>query len=139
MEYIDSADYKHTIECEVSMPDEICLNENNNNIEVVYSGVLTRQDMESTKAKIQQILAEKTIKRVFIDTTRLESGPSIFDIYEIIASLPLGFRIAILIAPSSPIIDEIAFAETVGLNRGVTIKAYLDRNDARQWLGTFED
>jgi hypothetical protein len=139
MDSLKDAHYQHSTECGVSMPDEMCVNERCNIIEVVYSGVLTRQDMESTKTKSQQMLAEKWIDRVFIDMTRLESAPSIIDIFEIIASLPPGFKIAVLITPSSPIMREVNFAETVGLNRGTIIKVCLDKNEARQWLGTFTD
>ena len=139
MGYLKCPHHKHLTECEVLMPDEICVNERDNIIEVVFSGVLTRQDMESTKTMIQQILDEKAINTILIDTTGLETAPSIVDIYEIITSLPVGFKIAILIAPSSPIIDEVTFAETVGCNRGTAISVFLDQNEARRWLGTFKD
>jgi hypothetical protein len=139
MDNLPSTDCKHAIECEVSMPDEICVNESNNIIEIVYAGILTRKDIESTRTKFQEILAEKSIDSIFVDITRLESTPSIFDIFEIISSIPAGLKIAMLITPSSPIIREVTFAETVGRNRGTTIKICLDRNEARQWLGTFND
>ena len=139
MDYLPGTDYKHAIECEVSMPDEICVNERDNIIEVVYAGILTRQDIESTRTKFQGILAEKSIDSIFVDMTRLESAPSIFDIFEIISSIPAGLKIAMLITPSSPIIREVTFAETVGRNRGTTIKICLDQNEARQWLGAFKD
>ena len=139
MDYLKGAHDKQSTECGGLMPDEISINERGNIIEVISSGVLTRQDMKGTKPRFQKILAEKPINRIFIDTTRLKSVPSIVEIYEIITSLPVGFKIAILIAPSSPIIREVTFAETVGRNRGTTIKVCLDRDEAWQWLGASKD
>lgn len=117
------------------MPDEIRVNESDKIIEVFTSGVLTRKDMENTKEKFIQINAEKSINRVLIDTTRLEYAPSTFDIFEALATQPMGFKIAILFTPLSAITDDIYFAETVGSNRGVIIKAFSDESEARQWLG----
>jgi hypothetical protein len=117
------------------MTDIIRVNESDNIIEVISSGVLTRQDMESATTRFRQILAEKGIDRVFIDTTRLESIPAMHDIFKVFTTLPPGLKIAILVAPSSTFIKDVAFAETVGGNRGDTIKVCLDENEARQWLG----
>ena len=119
------------------MSDEIFVNERDKIIEVVSSGVLTRQDMERAKTIFQEIFSEKGIDRIFIDTTRLESAPSVFDIFEVFATLPIGFKLAILVTPSSPIINDVTFAGTVGSNRGTTVKICLDQNEARQWLSTF--
>ena len=118
------------------MPDEIRVNENDSIIEVMSSGVLTRKDMENTKAKFLQINAEKAINKVFIDATRLEHCPDTLDIFEFFATQLLGFKIAILFTASSAITDDIFFAETVGSNRGVIVKAFSDENEARLWLGT---
>jgi hypothetical protein len=121
------------------MPDKICVNESAKIVEVVSSGTLTRQDMESTKSRVQQILAEKAIDRVLIDTTRLESVPAMFDIFEAFSTLPPGFKIAILVTPSSEIVKDVNFAQIVGGNRGTTIKICIDQNEAVQWLETFKN
>ena len=84
--YVKCGTLQHSIKCEGMMPDTIRVIESENLIEVVSSGVLTRQDMESTKASILQILAEKAIDRVLIDTTRLESVPPVFDIFDALAT-----------------------------------------------------
>jgi hypothetical protein len=116
------------------MPDEVRVKENDGIIEVVSCGVLTRQDMEGTKTKLQQIRADKKINRILIDTTRVESVPSTSDIFEALVTQPPGFRIAILVAASNAIIQDVAFAETVGVNRGKSIKVFLDAREARRWL-----
>ena len=121
------------------MPDEVRLNESEGIIEVTNSGVLTRQDMESTKAKLQRILAQKALNRVLIDTTRLQSVPSTLDIFEAWVTNSRDFKIALLVGASSPFTKDVMFAETVGANRGQTVKVFWDQDEARRWLGTTND
>jgi hypothetical protein len=120
------------------MPDEIRVNENDSIIEIISSGTLTKQDMENTKTEIQQINAEKAINNVLIDTTRIESAPSSINIFDAIVTQPQGFKIAILVTPSSPITEDMYFAENAGINRGIIIKVFTDENESRRWLGNFK-
>lgn len=117
------------------MSDEVRVHEDEGIIEVVSSGILTRQDMESTKAKIQKILVEKGFRRVLIDTTRIQSDPDTFNIFDAWKNHSKDFRIAILATESSPIIKDILFTENVAVNRGQTVKVFWDREKARRWLG----
>lgn len=119
--------------------DEVYVNESEGIIEVVSSGVLTRQDMESTKAKLQRILGEKGISRVFIDTARLRSVPSTMDLFEVWETYSRDFKTALLVTASNPINKDIAFAETVGVNRGQIVKMFWNEEAARRWLGTSND
>ena len=120
------------------MPDEIRVNENDSIIEIISSATLTKQDMKATKSKIQEIFTEKAVNRVLIDTTRIESPPHSIDIFNAIVTQPQGFKIAILVTPSSPITEDMYFAENAGINRGIIIKVFTDENEARQWLVGFK-
>ena len=117
------------------MSDEVRVNESEGIIEVVSSGVLTREDMESTKARLQRILDEKGISRVLIDTARLQSLPSTIDIIAVWSTYSRDLKIALLVTVSNPINKDIAFSETVGVNRGKRVKMFWDKEEARQWLG----
>jgi hypothetical protein len=121
------------------MTDEIHLNESEGIIEVVSSGTLTREDMENTKAKLERILAEKAVSRVLIDTSRLQSAPSVVDIFEVCTSYSRDFKIALLVKASSSITKDVAFAETIGVNRGQTVRVFWDQEEARRWLGATND
>lgn len=119
--------------------DEVYVNEKEGIIEVVSSGVITRQDMESTRDKLQRILGEKGISRVLIDTARLRSLPSTMDLFEVWETYSRDFKTALLVTASNPINKDIAFAETVGVNRGQIVKMFWDEEEARRWLGTTND
>lgn len=121
------------------MSDEVHVNESEGIIEVVSSGVLTRQDMERTKFRLQRILDEKGVSRVLIDTARLQSLPSTFDLFEVCSTYSTHFKIALLVMASNPINNDLAFAQTVGLNRGQIVKMFWDQEEARRWLGTTND
>ena len=118
------------------MSDEVRVNESEGIVEVVSSAVLTRQDMESTKDRLQRILEEKGIRRVLIDTARLRSLPHTMDIFEVCSTYSRDFKIALLVTASNPINKDLAFAETVGVNRGQRVKMFRDQEEARRWLGT---
>jgi hypothetical protein len=121
------------------MSDEVRVNESEGIIEVVSSGVLTRQEMESTMATLQRILDEEGVSRVLIDTARLQSAPGTLDIFEFCSTSSRDFKIALLVTDSNGINKDIAFAETVGVNRGQRVKMFWDREEARRWLGTAND
>ena len=121
------------------MPDEVRVNESKGIIEVVSSGDLTKQDMERTKAKLQSVLAENAFYRVLIDTTRLHAVPKTFEIFEAWSTHSRSFKIALLIMASSAIAKDVAFAETVGVNRGQVVKLFSDKEEALRWLGADDD
>ena len=116
------------------MSDEVRVNKEEGIIEIVSSSTLTRQDMESTKAKIQKIFTEMGFRRILIDTTRIQSTPLTVDIFEALEDHPKNFRIAILVTASSPIVEDVLFAENVAVNRGQTLKVFWDQEKAREWL-----
>jgi hypothetical protein len=124
---------------EVTMSDELHVNESEGVVEVVPSGVLTRQDMEDTRARLQRILDEKGISRVLFDTARLQSVPGTMDIIAIWSTCSRDFKTALLVTASNPINKDIAFAETVGVNRGKRVKMFRDQEEARRWLGRSSD
>jgi hypothetical protein len=121
------------------MSDEVRVNESEGIIEVVSSGDLTRQEMGGTMATLQRILDEKGIRRVLIDTTRLHSAPGTLDIFELCSTYSRVLKIALLVTDSNGINKDVAFAETVGVNRGQTVKMFWDEEEARRWLGTAND
>jgi hypothetical protein len=120
------------------MPDEVRVNKNEGIIEIISSGDLTINDMQSTDDIIQNIFAENGIYQVLIDQTRVQSFPDTFKIFDFCKSQFTNFRIAILTSISSPLLNDAKFMETVGHNWGRIVKVFYDEKEARQWLSKFK-
>lgn len=117
------------------MPDDIRFLEKDGIVKVVSTGVVAGEEMENTKKRLQRFYDEKAVCRVLVDITGLASVPGLADIFEAMASPHLlEWRIAFLTTASIPIKKDVAFAETVGLNRGKTVKVFEDEGAARRWL-----
>lgn len=101
------------------MPDDIRVNEDEGVIEVISHDIVTRQDMERSKIRFQQIFDEKGIDKILIDANRVTSGPGTLDTFENMVTFSSVFKVAILIKESSVHTKELKFAENVGTNRSL--------------------
>lgn len=116
------------------MPNDVSTNRERGIIEVTLWGTLARADIADSKLKLRPILRNEGLYRILIDATRVETVPSTLCIYETISSLPRQMRVAILYDYSQAISREIAFAETVGVNRCQQVRKFSNENEARLWL-----
>jgi hypothetical protein len=116
------------------MPDKVHVNREQKLIQVQSYGVVTRDDIAESIASIREIFDSEGINKVLVDTTGQEKMPNTIDTFELFAAFPRAFRLALLIQQSQVTERDIAFAETVGFNRGVQVKIFHDKEPALRWL-----
>jgi hypothetical protein len=116
------------------MPDVISINTELNLIEVRSTGVVRKNDILSSIAKIIEIHKETGLNKVLVDTTRQASMPMATEAFEIFSNWPPELKLAFLTRPQQPTEEDIIFAETVGVNRSGRMKIFQDQSAAIEWL-----
>ena len=93
---------------------------------------------ESIRAgeKAQQVAINNRIKNVLVDVTGITSKSSISDLFD----STTHHAESAMLKPKTALYgrqdqkQELEFIETVGINRGMPIKSFMDRNAALAWL-----
>ena len=70
--------------------------------------------------------------QVLIDTRRQISSPNTLHLFDFAASLPVALRFAVVV--SEALKNDLDFVETVGRNRGKSIRLFADYEQALEWL-----
>ena len=75
-------------------------------------------------------------KRVLCDERELEYKLGKFDVFKLAESLtafaPQIIKAALVYSPNN--VEDAVFWETVGVNRGATVKVFQSRDEAMQWV-----
>lgn len=116
------------------MPENIKVDDETGIIEVLSYGKVTKGDIAESIKHIYHIQEDKGFNKVFVDATGLETMPSISGIYELFSNLSREIRLAVLAHESQTTANDISFVETVGINRGVRVKIFKQKDKALQWL-----
>lgn len=121
------------------MPWQIKLAENNSHMEIVYSGVITPQELEEALRAILKLGRENGTTRILADCTGMTGGHSVFDLYYLIAlyekeNVPHHMKEAILLPALPEKLEEVKFYETASLNKGYNVRLFENADDARSWL-----
>ncbi len=116
------------------MPDLLTINKDENIIEIKSYGVVSKNDIKESIAKIKQINNEIGINKVMVDTTKQESMPGTMGIFDIFTIFPRDFKVAVLTNEGQLTSEDIHFIETIAHNRGIMIKEFSSIEDAKEWL-----
>ena len=116
------------------MPDNIRVNEERGIIEVQSYGIVSKEDIVDSMIQARRIFDTKGFNRILVDTTKQEKMPTITDIFDLFSTFPREFRLAMLIQESQVTAEDISFTETVGVNRGVRVKIFHEKEQAMHWL-----
>jgi hypothetical protein len=108
-------------------------------VEIVYVGVLTRDDLTIAALETLELARDHDTWRILGDCTQLAGGHSITDLYflaESIAASGFGSRIkeAVLLPALPAAADDVQFWETTCSNRGLRVRVFSQRDLALQWL-----
>lgn len=117
------------------MPDRIHIDESRGLIEIESVGVVTKADIAASIATIRQHAESKNIHRILVDTTMQATMPSTTEIYELFSEFPRRTRTALLTDESQPTAEDVAFVESVSINRGTQMKIFFKKDEALAWLG----
>jgi hypothetical protein len=116
------------------MPDKIQVDEDRGIIEVESFGEVSKADIAQSISNVRQILIEKGINKILVDARKQETMPSTMGIFNLFSTFPREFRLALLAAQSQETEEDLSFAETVGMNRGVRLRIFYEKAQALRWL-----
>ncbi len=114
-------------------------------LEVVHTDELTMQEAVESRQRSGEEMADRGLARVLVDMSAaiIRQVPDTMALYEFNISyydaFPAGSFIACVIEPQKNIADEASFAETVALNRGISLRIFTERNAAIAWLQGLQD
>ena len=116
------------------MPDAIRVNEDRGVIEVQSYGMVSEEDIAGSITQVRHLFHSKGMSKILVDTTQQKTMPSTIGIYELFSTFPPELRLALLTQKSQATAEDLLFAETVGMNRGVRVKIFHEKEAALQWL-----
>jgi len=124
---------------EMKMPWNLEFDSELNFIITVYSGDVTKQDIEeSTKASLSKVHKDRPALFLteFEDVVLRLTTLDIYSVFE--QWIPLGAtrenRSALVVSESSSIFEDVKFHETVCRNRSWKVRVFRDREEAMNWL-----
>ncbi len=108
-------------------------------IEIDYKDILQKKELHQALAESGELAFKHNTFTFLADCTQLEGGHSVFDLYEIIATLDKmnvthRMKEAILFNNDAPIMSNVVFFETTARNRGFNVRIFADREKALSWL-----
>lgn len=91
-------------------------------------------EWKRSREKVMRIHRETAAALVLFDVRHLRVTPNTLDLFNFAAELPLAIRFAIVVSNSNR--DDLGFVETVGRNRGKSVRAFQGYEQAIAWLST---
>lgn len=116
------------------MHDGIEVDEDRGIIKVDSYGKSSYEDIAKAISEAQQVFADRGFYKILADTTKQNSMPSTTSIFQLFSNFPREFRTAMVLDKNQKTKKDLSFAEDVGVNRGVIMKIFYDRELALQWL-----
>lgn len=114
------------------MPQTVEQQQETGIIRIVSSGHTSIEEWKNSLDRVLKINAQTEITGVLIDACLQQSSPNTLQLFDFAASLPAALRFAIVVG--EPTKKDLGFLETVGVNRGKSIRIFADYNSALQWL-----
>ena len=108
-------------------------------VETVYSGSVSPDELLAAGRATLALGTKHACRFVLADCRELTGGHSIVDLYALASELseataPSRLVEAVLL-PDSPLAeDHVRFWETLGVNRGLNVRLFRDREEALRWL-----
>jgi hypothetical protein len=85
-------------------------------------------------SKIKSINLEKGADKVLVDTTEIEELPGSISLYSLFSEYPYHIKTALVNSQKNLIFNDLYFAESVAQNRGIKVRAFLEKEEALKWL-----
>lgn len=110
-------------------------------IEIGYTDILHKKELHRALVESGELAFQYDTFVFLADCTQLQGGHSVFDLYEIIATLDKlsithRMKEAILFDSDAPIMSNVVFFETTARNRGFNVRIFSDREEALSWLSS---
>lgn len=117
------------------MPEKISLRKDSRVIQVDSYGAITAPELYQSLEKVLELRRETGFSKILVDASKETSFPTTFPAFEFGSELADRFRgtkFALVISPSTR--EELAFLETVIVNRGGIIRSFPTSESALEWL-----
>ncbi len=109
-------------------------------IVVRHTGEITVKALKASRREAAALSTARDLKRLLMDISQATWALTTVDIFDLCVAqvevLPQGIAVAVVIRPGQISSEDVQFGETTSLNRGVTLRAFVDLEAARRWLST---
>jgi hypothetical protein len=110
-------------------------------VEATYSGHVSKQDVDDAFGACAALGIEHDIWNLLGDCTDMVWTPTVTDLFELVQFLAdMGvserFREALVRPTDAAAVASVGFWETAGVNRGLNIRTFHDRESAIAWLAS---
>lgn len=103
-------------------------------IEIDSFGNVSLEELDNQLKDICKLSAEEKILKVFVDTDKVEQIPATFSLFGFMSSLPRNIAYAMYSKFDHRNKEDLKFAETVSVNRGIRVSHFTVREEAITWL-----
>ena len=108
-------------------------------IEIRNSGEITNEDMITETQEVIKLQHEKNIVLILTEFVSVKVDASLSDVFQFPEmyeqmGMDRKTRIAVLVSEIEVNNEELDFYETICINRGWTIKIFIDKKEAIEWL-----
>jgi hypothetical protein len=114
------------------MPEEVTYEPHNALMRVRAWGVDPIADWIASKKEVVQLSETHGVFYLLVDTRELTTAPSILDIFDFGQDWPGTIKTAILVGEETS--EDVAFVETVAVNRYKQMQIFYDEDEALLWL-----
>jgi len=119
------------------MPDDLQINLARGLVQIRSFGVVTTENITASIKKTEEAFKLHGINKLLVDTTEQEQMPRILGIFNIFSTFPKHISLALYAKKNQITEEDIIFAETVAVNRGLNMKIFYTMAEALKWLDQF--
>ncbi|MDB4335125.1 hypothetical protein OAA06_02065 [bacterium] len=116
------------------MPDILKLDKSNKIITIQSHGVVTRDDIEESIIKINELFKNGVVDKVLVDASGQIKIPDLGSFYKLSDKFANGIRIAVYTKIDLSNSKDLEFFELTSRNKGKVLKVFYDMEEAKQWL-----
>jgi len=120
------------------MPYNVTVNREQGFVHLVYSGNVDFPERLEARDRVFEMRRQHDLTRSLVETQDSNMGLTTNDIIQFAksfpADLPPRYHVAVVVAPGDKV-DTLL--ENLASTAGLTIKAFIDRDDALKWLTAF--
>jgi len=114
------------------MPEEVSYEPHNGLMRVRAWGVDPIADWMASKKKVIQLFEAHGVSHLLVDAQQLTTAPSVSDIFDFGQDWPDAIKTAVVVGENTS--EDVAFIETVAINRYKQMRIFYEEDDALLWL-----
>ena len=107
-------------------------------VEIVHTGAMTFVEATASREEAAALMKDRGLSLVLADVSRTDHDESTGDLHDFNSShydvFPTGSHLAVVIPADPSQAKSARFAETLALNRGISMRIFLEYAEAPSWL-----